>query len=71
MGTIAHMSYIKVVGLTDAEKKKMVLAAVQADMSLSRYCWGCIRLASAHHSTEFIRRWADSEIGIELKREPK
>jgi len=59
VGTITHMgkTYIKIVGLTEQQKRDIDIAASQAGMSLSGFCWKCIRLTLTENSPESIASW--------------
>lgn len=50
--------YIKIVGLTEKQKRDVDVAASQAGMSVSGFCWKCIRLALIENSPESIALWS-------------
>jgi hypothetical protein len=60
MGTITHMSkpYIKIVGLTENEKRDISVAAASAGMSLSSFCWKALRLVLLENTPQSIKRWS-------------
>jgi hypothetical protein len=54
------MSYIKIVGLTEKEKRDMSVAAASTGMSLSSFCWEALRLVLLENTPDSIRRWAEA-----------